>query len=92
MEFIFESYASAIAVFSATVASASFVIFGLYVTGIEFDVSSFTGMITVIGIVVNNGILVIDFVERFKRDKKSTLNAILEAGNSGLSSLPILLR
>ncbi len=78
--FIFESYKTSLAVFLGTLCSATFVIFGLFLTRTEFDVSSFTGMITVIGIVVNNGILVIEFVERFRREGKSLHESIREAG------------
>ncbi|MDE2009236.1 MAG: efflux RND transporter permease subunit [Candidatus Omnitrophica bacterium] len=74
--FIFESYRTALAVFAGTVCSASFVILGLFFTRTEFDVSSFTGMIAVMGIVVNNGILVIDFVERFRREGRSLMASI----------------
>lgn len=74
--FIFESYRTALAVFVGTICSATFVIFGLFITRTEFDVSSFTGMITVMGIVVNNGILVIDFVERYRREGKNLIESI----------------
>ncbi len=87
--FIFESYRTALAVFLGTICSASFVIFGLFLTRTEFDVSSFTGMIAVIGIVVNNGILVIDFVERFRRDGKNLIDSIREA--SELRFRPVLI-
>ncbi len=74
--FIFESYRTALAVFVGTICSATFVILGLFVTRTEFDVSSFTGMIAVMGIVVNNGILVIDFVERYRREGRSLMDSI----------------
>jgi CzcA family heavy metal efflux pump len=77
--FIFESWLTSLAVFLGTVASASFVIFGLKLSKVEFDVSSFTGMITVMGIVVNNGILVIDFAERFKKTGGSAVQALRSA-------------
>jgi len=87
--FIFESYKTAIAVFLGTLCSATFVIFGLLITRTEFDVSSFTGMITVMGIVVNNGILVIDFVKRFRREGREIPEAIMEAGQ--LRFRPVLI-
>ena len=77
--FIFESYLTSLAVFLGTLASATFVIFGLKISGVEFDVSSFTGMITVMGIVVNNGILVIDFAERFKTGGADVATALKDA-------------
>ena len=87
--FIFESYKTAIAVFLGTLCSATFVIFGLFITRTEFDVSSFTGLIAVMGIVVNNGILVIDFVERFRSEGKNLIDSIKEAGN--LRFRPVLI-
>jgi CzcA family heavy metal efflux pump len=87
--FIFESYKTSLAIFIGTLASATFVIFGLFITGIQFDVSSFTGMITVMGIVVNNGILVIDFVERFRKEGKKIREAVNAAGN--LRFRPVLI-
>jgi multidrug efflux pump subunit AcrB len=87
--FIFESYKTAAAVFLGTLCSTSFVIFGLFITDTDFDVSSFTGMIAVMGIVVNNGILVIDFVERFRRQGQGLIDAIKSAGN--LRFRPVLI-
>ncbi len=77
--FIFESYLTSLAVFAGTLASTTFLVFGLKLTGIEFDVSSFTGMITVMGIVVNNGILVIAFAERARTAGVETLKALTDA-------------
>lgn len=77
--FIFESYLTSLAVFAGTLASTTFVIFGLKLAGIEFDVSSFTGMITVMGIVVNNGILVIVFAERAAKAGLAPAAAVMEA-------------
>ena len=80
--FIFESYRTALAVFFGTVCSAAFVVLGLSMTRTEFDVSSFTGLITVMGIVVNNGILVIEFVERFRASGRTLTEALKEAGHA----------
>ncbi len=77
--FIFESYLTSLAVFAGTLASTTFVVFGLKLAGIEFDVSSFTGMITVMGIVVNNGILVIAFAEKAARAGLAPAAAVMEA-------------
>lgn len=87
--FIFESYKTAFAVFLGTVLSVTFVIFGLFITRTEFDVSSFIGLITVMGIVVNNGILVIEFVERFRRAGVPLREALISAGN--LRFRPVLI-
>jgi len=77
--FVFDSWRAAMAVFLGTLASGSFVIYGIALTGIDFDVSSFTGLITVMGIVVNNGILVIAFVVRNQDRGLKPLTAVREA-------------
>ncbi len=78
--FIFESYKTSLAVFLGTISSATFVILGLFITGTEFNVSSFIGLITVMGLVVNNGILVIEFAERFRREGLSIIESVKSAG------------
>ncbi len=80
--FIFESYRTALSVFIGTVSSSAFVLFGLAVFRTEFDISSFAGMITVMGLVVNNGILVVKFIENFHSQNKSIIEAIKEAGEA----------
>jgi multidrug efflux pump subunit AcrB len=62
--FVFDSWRTAMAVFLGTLASGSFVVVGIALSRIEFDVSSFTGLIAVMGVVVNNGILVLEFAVR----------------------------
>ena len=87
--YIFESYLTSLAVFAGTLASATFVVFGLWLSGLEFDVSSFTGLITVLGIVVNNGILVIDFAERYRAEGMAPPEAVKAAG--ALRFRPVLI-
>jgi len=76
----FKSYKVASVVFIGTVFSLSFVVFGLALTGTTFNVSTFIGLITSLGIVVNNGILVVDFVERYKQQGKSITESLVQAG------------
>lgn len=87
--FIFDSFPAALSVFLGTLASAAFVAVGLYLTGTEFDVSSFIGMITVMGIVVNNGILVIRFAEDFRKQGMPVREALNRAGK--LRFRPVLI-
>lgn len=87
--FVFESWRTALAVFLGTLASGTFVIFGIGLSGIDFDVSSFTGLITVMGIVVNNGILVLYFVERNRRAGMEPMAAVKAA--CGLRFRPVLI-
>jgi len=76
----FKDYKVALVIFIGTVFSLSFVVFGLVLTGTSFNVSTFIGLITSLGIVVNNGILVVDFVERYRNQGSSIRESLLKAG------------
>ena len=78
--FEFKSYRIAFAIFLGTILSFSFVVFGLFITKTNFDVSSFMGMIASLGIVVNNGILLIDFAERYKGTNTILGDCVVTAG------------
>ncbi|RKY89075.1 hypothetical protein DRQ09_01975, partial [candidate division KSB1 bacterium] len=80
--FEFKSIKTSISILIGTICSISFIIFGLYLTDTPFDVSSFVGTITVLGILINNGILLIDFTERNRKKGLEIKNAILEAGKT----------
>lgn len=87
--FEFNRFWTALAIFIGTIFSFTFVILGLWITGTHFDISSFMGAITVLGIVVNNGILLIDFAARYRRAGKSQIESLLLAGRVRLR--PILM-
>ncbi len=87
--FEFNRFWTALAIFIGTIFSFTFVILGLWITGSHFDISSFMGAITVLGIVVNNGILLIDFAVRYRQAGKSQIEALLLAGRVRLR--PILM-
>ena len=78
--FEFNRFRTALAIFLGTVFSFTFVIIGLYLTRTSFDISSFIGTITVLGIVVNNGILLMDFTAGYRLMGKSKTEALLQAG------------
>jgi len=78
--FEFNRFQTALAILIGTVFSFTFVISGLWVTNTSFDISSFMGAITILGIVVNNGILLMDFTARYRQAGKSKIEALLLAG------------
>jgi multidrug efflux pump subunit AcrB len=51
----------------------------LWITRIPLDISAFMGMIMIIGVVVNNGILVIDFTESYLKETSDIARALLTA-------------
>ncbi len=63
--------------------------FGLLVFGAGLNINSFLGMIMLSGIVVNNGILLIDYINRLRKKGVSRFRAIVEAGQRRMR--PILM-
>ncbi|MGM0602669.1 MAG: efflux RND transporter permease subunit [Bacillota bacterium] len=56
------------------------VIFGMYITDSIVSVSSLLGLITLAGIVVNNAIVMVDYINQLRRSGTEKLEAIIEAG------------
>jgi multidrug efflux pump subunit AcrB len=78
--FEFRSFRTAGVVLLGTVLSVSGVFLMLWITHIPLDISAFMGMIMIVGVVVNNGILLIDYAERFLRETPDVREALLAAG------------
>jgi CzcA family heavy metal efflux pump len=72
----FRNFAAPIAILSSSVLSIAGVVGALLVTGTAFNVSSFMGLIMVIGIVAKNGILLLDAEDRFRAAGMSALDAM----------------
>ena len=85
----FKKYSVAFILFSGTILSLSFVIFGLSITKTTFNVSAFIGLIISLGIVVNNGILVVNFIENLKEKSNNIKDIVIEA--SVLRVRPIMI-
>ncbi|MBH0230618.1 efflux RND transporter permease subunit [Halobacillus yeomjeoni] len=62
---------------------------GLFVTGIPFSLPAFVGIIMLAGIVVNNAIVLVDYINILRRKSYDRFEAILEAGPNRLR--PILM-
>jgi multidrug efflux pump subunit AcrB len=62
----FRNFSAPTAILSSSVLSITGVIAALLVTGTDFNVASFMGLIMVIGIVAKNGILLLDADEKFR--------------------------
>jgi CzcA family heavy metal efflux pump len=82
--FEFRSFIPPIAILSSAVLSTSGVLFALLVTRTTFNVSSFMGLIMVVGIVAKNGILLLDANEKFREQGMSLEEAIVHAGRRRL--------
>lgn len=62
---------------------------GLFVTGLPLSMPAFVGIIMLAGIVVNNAIVLVDYINILRRRSYSRYDAILEAGPNRLR--PILM-
>ncbi len=87
--FEFRTFAAPAAILASALLSTSGVFFALLVTRTTFNISSFMGLIMVIGIVAKNGILLLDADQRFRAEGSSVLDAMILAGERRLR--PILM-
>ncbi|MCL2201099.1 MAG: efflux RND transporter permease subunit, partial [Oscillospiraceae bacterium] len=55
-------------------------LFGIFIMGDNISIVSFIGLILLMGIVINNGIMLVDFINRKRREGMNTVDAILFAG------------
>ncbi len=82
--FEFRNFAAPLAILASAVLSTSGVFIALLLTGTTFNVSSFMGMIMVIGIVAKNGILLLDADQKGRALGLSPEDAMLQASKRRL--------
>jgi multidrug efflux pump subunit AcrB len=82
--FEFGNFAAPIAVIASALLSTCGVFLALLITGITFNISSFMGLIMVIGIVAKNGILLLDADQRFRAEGLSPEESMIQAGERRL--------
>jgi CzcA family heavy metal efflux pump len=82
--FEFGNFAAPIAVLCSALLSTSGVFVALLVTGLTFNLSSFMGLIMVIGIVAKNGILLLDADQKYRAEGIPAEESMLRAGERRL--------
>jgi multidrug efflux pump subunit AcrB len=82
--FEFGGFAAPVAVIASALLSTVGVFFALLITGTTFNLSSFMGLIMVIGIVAKNGILLLDADQRFRAEGMSAEESMVRAGERRL--------
>jgi len=82
--FEFGTFAAPIAILSSALLSTSGVFMALLITQTTFNISSFMGMIMVIGIVAKNGILLLDADQKMRVLGMNEEDAMLQAGRRRL--------
>jgi multidrug efflux pump subunit AcrB len=82
--FEFRNFSAPISILVSAVLSTAGVFLALLLTGITFNLSSFMGLIMVVGIVAKNGILLLDADEKFRAAGFSRAESIFQAGRRRL--------
>ncbi len=75
----FRNFAAPVSILTSSVLSLAGVVFALLITGTDFNVASFMGLIMVIGIVAKNGILLLDADEQLRAGGMDARDAMLHA-------------
>ena len=82
--FEFGTFAAPVAILASALLSTAGVFVALLVTGPTFNISSFMGLIMVVGIVAKNGILLLDADQKFRAGGLAPFEAMIEAGGRRL--------
>jgi CzcA family heavy metal efflux pump len=85
----FDSFSIPVAVFSTNLTSLFGVLLALVITGITFNISSFVGMIMMVGIVHENGVFIVHMIQEIGRKKGYTIDSVIEA--TKVRARPILM-
>jgi len=85
----FRSFKQPLIVFSAIPFAATGAFFALFITGYTFSFTAFVGLTSLVGIVVNNAIILIDYANQKLLEGEDKLTAIMGAAKTRMT--PILL-
>jgi hydrophobic/amphiphilic exporter-1 (mainly G- bacteria), HAE1 family len=86
---LFESVRQALALMVSLPFAISGAVWTLYITGTDFDQPAAIGLLLLIGIVVNNGIVMLEHINQYRRSGMSRQEALLTGGRERLR--PILM-
>ena len=85
----FRSYSQPLIVFSAIPLALVGSVLALMITGNSFSFTAFVGLTSLVGIVVNNSIILVDYSNQLRTQGKSVREAVVEAGKTRF--IPIFL-
>ena len=85
----FRSFKQPLIVFSAIPFAVTGAFFALYLTGFTFSFTAFVGLTSLVGIVVNNAIILIDYANQKHQAGESLLAAITQSAQARMT--PIIL-
>ena len=85
----FNSFAQPAVIFAAIPFAITGMIGALWLAGFTFSFTAFIGLTSLVGIVVNNSIILVDYTNKLRTEGKNVKEAVIEAGQTRM--LPILL-
>ena len=85
----FRSYMQPLVVFSAIPLAIIGSVLALLITGYTFSFTAFIGLASLVGIVVNNSIILVDYTNQLRSEGKSIIEALKTAGETRF--IPIIL-
>ena len=85
----FRSYRQPLIVFAAVPFALTGAIYGLLLTGYTFSFTAFIGLTSLVGIVVNNSIILVDCANQRAAAGLSVVDALVEAGTLRLSPIAL---
>jgi multidrug efflux pump subunit AcrB len=85
----FRSYSQPLIVFSAIPLAVIGSFIALLITGNSFSFTAFIGLTSLLGIVINNSIILVDYTNILRRSGKNIISALKEAGETRF--MPIVL-
>lgn len=85
----FRSYIQPLIVFSALPLAIIGSVYALLITGYSFSFTAFVGITSLVGIVINNSIILVDYTNQLRTQGKRMIDALMEAGETRF--MPIIL-
>lgn len=76
----FKSFTQPLIIFSALPLAIIGSILALFITGIPFSFTAFVGLTSLIGIAINNSIVLVDYANKLREEGKSVIEAAIQAG------------
>ena len=76
----FKSYFQPLVVMSSIPFGLTGAMFGHLIMGINFSVLSLMGVVALTGVVVNDSLVMVDFINRYRSEGNNIMEAVLEAG------------
>ena len=89
MASLFESFLDPFIVMFSVPFAFSGVALGLFISGVNLSVLAFLGLVMLVGIVVNNAIVLVDYINILRRSGLSLVEAVVSGGKSRLR--PVLM-